>query len=89
METKAIKTSYSSTAGTAYITFDNVKVPIENTLGPIDGGVFVILRSVLLLDVNGVGVLRNCHSWTVTSITNDGSCVARRPRHSAISSKNL
>ncbi|KAI0925939.1 hypothetical protein AcV5_008532 [Taiwanofungus camphoratus] len=45
VETKAIKTSYSSTAGTAYITFDNVKVPIENTLGPIDGGVFVILSN--------------------------------------------
>lgn len=45
VETKAIKTSYSSTAGTAYITFDNVKVPIENTLGPVDGGVFVILSN--------------------------------------------
>ena len=29
VETKAIKTSYSSTAGTAYITFENVKVPVE------------------------------------------------------------
>jgi len=45
VETKAIKTSYSSTAGTAYITFDNVKVPVENTLGPVDGGVFVILSN--------------------------------------------
>lgn len=33
VETKAIKTSYSSTAGTAYITFDKVKVPVENVLG--------------------------------------------------------
>ncbi|KZT19810.1 acyl-CoA dehydrogenase NM domain-like protein [Neolentinus lepideus HHB14362 ss-1] len=32
VETKHVKTSYSSTAGTAYITFDNVKVPVENTL---------------------------------------------------------
>ncbi|PCH42294.1 acyl-CoA dehydrogenase [Wolfiporia cocos MD-104 SS10] len=45
VETKGIKTSYSSTAGTAYITFDNVKVPVENTLGPVDGGVFVILSN--------------------------------------------
>ncbi|KZT07676.1 acyl-CoA dehydrogenase NM domain-like protein [Laetiporus sulphureus 93-53] len=45
VETKGIKTSYSSTAGTAYITFDNVKVPIENTLGPVNGGVFVILSN--------------------------------------------
>ncbi|KDQ59065.1 hypothetical protein JAAARDRAFT_33786 [Jaapia argillacea MUCL 33604] len=45
VETKQIKTSYSTTAGTAYITFDNVKVPVENTLGPEGGGVFVILSN--------------------------------------------
>lgn len=33
VETKIIKSSYSSAAGTAYITFDNVKVPVENLLG--------------------------------------------------------
>ena len=44
METRQIKTSYSTTAGTAYITFDNVKVPVENTLGEEGGGIFVILR---------------------------------------------
>jgi alkylation response protein AidB-like acyl-CoA dehydrogenase len=44
LETKAIKTSYSPTAGTAYITFDNVKVPVGNTLGPEGSGIFVILR---------------------------------------------
>jgi len=44
VETKQIKTSYSSTAGTAYITFDNVRVPVENTLGEEGGGIFVILR---------------------------------------------
>ncbi|KAF8532188.1 acyl-CoA dehydrogenase/oxidase [Gautieria morchelliformis] len=42
VETKPIKTSYSATAGTAYITFDNVKVPVENMLGPDGGGIFVI-----------------------------------------------
>ena len=44
VETKPIKTSYSATAGTAYITFDNVRVPIGNTLGEEGGGIFVILR---------------------------------------------
>jgi len=44
VETKHIKTSYSPTAGTAYITFDNVRVPVENTLGEEGGGIFVILR---------------------------------------------
>ncbi|EIN04041.1 acyl-CoA dehydrogenase, partial [Punctularia strigosozonata HHB-11173 SS5] len=45
VETKSIKTSYSPTAGTAYITFENVKVPVGNTLGPEGGGLFVILSN--------------------------------------------
>ncbi|OBZ72417.1 Isovaleryl-CoA dehydrogenase, mitochondrial [Grifola frondosa] len=45
VSTKPIKTSYSSTAGTAYITFDKVKVPVENTLGEEGGGIFVILSN--------------------------------------------
>ncbi|KAF8625551.1 hypothetical protein AX15_005317 [Amanita polypyramis BW_CC] len=45
VETKQIKTSYSTAAGTAYITFDNVKVPVENTLGEEGGGIFVILSN--------------------------------------------
>ncbi|KZT18274.1 acyl-CoA dehydrogenase NM domain-like protein [Neolentinus lepideus HHB14362 ss-1] len=45
VETKPIKTSYSTTAGTAYITFDNVKVPVSHTLGPEGGGIFVILSN--------------------------------------------
>jgi alkylation response protein AidB-like acyl-CoA dehydrogenase len=45
IETKQIKTAYSSTAGTAYITFDNVQVPVGNTLGPEGGGIFVILSN--------------------------------------------
>lgn len=49
VETKQIKTSYSTTAGTAYITFDNVRVPVENTLGEEGGGIFVILRYSFIL----------------------------------------
>jgi alkylation response protein AidB-like acyl-CoA dehydrogenase len=45
VETKAIKTSYSPTAGTAFISFDNVKVPVENTLGAEGGRIFVILSN--------------------------------------------
>lgn len=45
VETKQIKTSYSSTAGTAYITFDNVTVPEDNMMGPEDGGIYVILSN--------------------------------------------
>ena len=46
VETKQIKTSYSSTAGTAFVTFDNARAPVGNTLGEEGGGIFVILRSV-------------------------------------------
>jgi len=45
IETRPIKTSYSPTAGTAYITFDNVRVPVGNTLGEEGGGIFIILSN--------------------------------------------
>lgn len=45
VETRAIKTSYSPAAGTAYITFDNVKVPVENLLGEENKGIHVILSN--------------------------------------------
>ncbi|TDL25491.1 acyl-CoA dehydrogenase NM domain-like protein [Rickenella mellea] len=45
VETKAIKTSYSAAAGTAFVTFDNVLVPVENTLGSEDGGLLVMLSN--------------------------------------------
>ncbi|KAJ7719030.1 acyl-CoA dehydrogenase/oxidase [Mycena maculata] len=45
VSTKAIKTSYSSVAGTAYVTFDKVRVPVGNTLGEIGNGMSVILSN--------------------------------------------
>jgi alkylation response protein AidB-like acyl-CoA dehydrogenase len=45
VDTKAIKTSYSPTAGTAFITFDNVKVPAENLLGKENKGIYVVLAN--------------------------------------------
>lgn len=47
IETRQIKTSYSTTAGTAFITFDNARAPVGNTLGEEGGGIFVMLRCVL------------------------------------------
>jgi alkylation response protein AidB-like acyl-CoA dehydrogenase len=43
IETKQIKTSYSTAAGTSYITFENVKVPVENILGKEGKGFQVIM----------------------------------------------
>lgn len=45
VETRPIKTAYSSAAGTAYVTFDNVKVPAENMLGKENDGIRVILSN--------------------------------------------
>lgn len=45
VETKPIKTAYSPAAGTAFVTFDNVKVPVENTLGEVDKGLKVVLSN--------------------------------------------
>ncbi|KAH7325862.1 putative acyl-CoA dehydrogenase [Stachybotrys elegans] len=45
VDTKAIKTSYSPSAGTAYITFDNVKVPASNLLGKEGQGIQIILSN--------------------------------------------
>ncbi|KAI5122122.1 hypothetical protein M0805_000770 [Coniferiporia weirii] len=43
--TRPVKTSYSATAGTAFVTFDNVKVPLENTIGEVGDGMRVILSN--------------------------------------------
>ena len=45
VETTQIKTSYSSSGGTAFITFDNVIVPVENLLGEENQGIRVILSN--------------------------------------------
>ena len=62
VETKPIKTSYSATAGTAYITFDNVRVPVGNTLGEEGGGIFVILRYLMVTSAFVDTDLRGMHS---------------------------
>ncbi|KAF1355398.1 acyl-CoA dehydrogenase-like protein [Delphinella strobiligena] len=45
VKTKPIKTSYSATAGTAFVTFDDVKVPVENLLGKENKGIYTILAN--------------------------------------------
>ncbi|RDB15501.1 Acyl-CoA dehydrogenase [Hypsizygus marmoreus] len=45
VSTKQIKTGYSSVAGTAYITFDKVRVPVSHTLGKVGNGMSVILSN--------------------------------------------
>lgn len=45
VETKQIKTSYSTAAGTAFVQFENVKVPVENLLGEEHKGFIVIMSN--------------------------------------------
>ena len=43
LRTKSIKTSYSSSAGTALVIMENVKVPVENLLGEENGGFMCVM----------------------------------------------
>lgn len=45
VETKLIKTSYSTAAATTYIEFNNVKVPRNHLLGQEDKGFVVIMSN--------------------------------------------
>jgi alkylation response protein AidB-like acyl-CoA dehydrogenase len=45
LETTPIKTSYSAAAGTMCVTYDDVKVPVENLLGKEHEGLQVILEN--------------------------------------------
>jgi alkylation response protein AidB-like acyl-CoA dehydrogenase len=50
VKTRPIKTSYSSSAaGTAFVTFDNVRVPQENQLGAGESGLNIIVWSIICL----------------------------------------
>ncbi|KAJ5690794.1 hypothetical protein N7462_005186 [Penicillium macrosclerotiorum] len=45
VETKQIKTSYSTAAATAFVQFENVKVPVQNLLGEEHKGFIVIMSN--------------------------------------------
>ncbi|CDO74186.1 hypothetical protein BN946_scf185043.g238 [Trametes cinnabarina] len=45
ISTKSIKTAYSSTAGTSYVTFDGARAPVANTLGKVGNGMQVVLSN--------------------------------------------
>lgn len=69
VETKPIKTSYSPTAGTTYITFDNVKVPVEHLLGQENKGIYVILSNFNHERwTMACGSIRNCRTIVEESL---------------------
>ncbi|KAF8529223.1 acyl-CoA dehydrogenase [Hysterangium stoloniferum] len=72
VETRPIKTSYSATAGTAFVTYDNVRVPISYTLGEEGKGMSVILSNfnherwmMCCISVRAQRlILEECLKWT-------------------------
>ncbi len=66
VETRPVKTAYSSAAGTAYITFKDVKVPIDHLLGKEHDGLRVI-RAWISLRSNSRSRLMS--AW-LTSVAN-------------------
>jgi hypothetical protein len=56
VDTKKIHTSYSKSAGTSYITFDNVKVPVENILGKEGQGLQVVVSRYLAATMHAKSV---------------------------------
>merc|ERR1712028_179493 len=71
LETKRIKTSYASSAGTAYIVLENVEVPVENILGEENGGFACIMYNfnherwmIVCYIIGGARtVIEECFKW--------------------------
>lgn len=72
LETKKIKTSYSPSAGTAYITFENVKVPKENLIGAENMGFLLSMYNFVherwmicaYIIAGSRGMIDECLRWT-------------------------
>ncbi|KAG0700081.1 acyl-CoA dehydrogenase/oxidase [Suillus ampliporus] len=72
VSTKPLKTSYSATAGTAFVTFDKARVPVANTLGPVGKGMSIVLSNFnherWMVTATSLGAQRvivdECLKWT-------------------------
>mmetsp|Transcript_46066 Transcript_46066/g.87891 ORF Transcript_46066/g.87891 Transcript_46066/m.87891 type:complete len:529 (+) Transcript_46066:170-1756(+) len=73
LTTKPIKTSYSPAAGTSYVFYENVKVPVENLLGEENNGFKCIMdnfnheRWMIIVGVNRASrlLLDECFKWSM------------------------
>ncbi|KAL2809430.1 acyl-CoA dehydrogenase/oxidase [Aspergillus granulosus] len=71
VETSLIKTSYSTAAGTAFVEYNNVKVPVENLLGEEHKGFMVVMsnfnheRFMMVCGVTRMArtVVEECLKW--------------------------
>lgn len=71
VETSKIATAYSKSAGTAYIQFKDVKVPVENVIGAEGAGFFISMgnfvheRWMIICYISSAtrGILSECYKW--------------------------
>ncbi|KXS21857.1 acyl-CoA dehydrogenase NM domain-like protein [Gonapodya prolifera JEL478] len=72
VEAKPVRTSYSAAAGTSYITFENVRVPVSHVIGEVGQGLKVTLtnfnheRWFITSEVHALTryVVAECIKWT-------------------------
>lgn len=72
-ETKRIKTSYASSAGTAYIVMEDVEVPVTNLLGEENGGFVCIMYNfnherwmiVSYITAGTRAIIEECFKWAM------------------------
>eukprot|EP01095_Lingulamoeba_sp_RSL-Kostka_P009138 TRINITY_DN312_c2_g1_i2.p1 TRINITY_DN312_c2_g1~~TRINITY_DN312_c2_g1_i2.p1 ORF type:complete len:532 (+),score=228.25 TRINITY_DN312_c2_g1_i2:78-1673(+) len=73
LTTKNIKTSYGSSAGTAYVIYEKVKVPVENLLGMENGGFQCIMANfnherwfiVCSISAGCRSIVEECFKWAM------------------------
>merc|ERR1719226_16264 len=71
VETQYIPTSYSKAAGTAYVTFENVLVPVENLIGMENMGFMCVMYNfnherwfIIAYMLSATrGVIEQCSKW--------------------------
>jgi alkylation response protein AidB-like acyl-CoA dehydrogenase len=67
VETSLIKTSYSTAAGTAFVEFNDVKVPADHILGEEDKGFIVISERPLSQTIKAAANMRQCLILTTSA----------------------
>eukprot|EP01062_Namystynia_karyoxenos_P030533 TRINITY_DN227_c0_g1_i1.p1 TRINITY_DN227_c0_g1~~TRINITY_DN227_c0_g1_i1.p1 ORF type:complete len:526 (+),score=228.70 TRINITY_DN227_c0_g1_i1:104-1681(+) len=71
VKTTQIPVSYSSCAGTAYVSFEDVKVPVENLLGRVNQGFRIVMHNfnherwgIVVFQLSGMrAICKECFLW--------------------------
>eukprot|EP01065_Artemidia_motanka_P003357 TRINITY_DN11618_c0_g4_i1.p1 TRINITY_DN11618_c0_g4~~TRINITY_DN11618_c0_g4_i1.p1 ORF type:complete len:541 (+),score=225.71 TRINITY_DN11618_c0_g4_i1:60-1625(+) len=71
VKTTQIPVSYSSCAGTSYVSFEDVKVPVENLLGRLNQGFRIVMFNfnherwgIVVFQLSGMrAILKECFLW--------------------------